>query len=93
MADAKRSKRFCAVPGCENTLSKHNRAGVCVTHTHAPGLCACPKCSGFSVRRAEPSVRSGVRVVHMDRHSPVNSGEFQKVSVSLPLEPWLRGEA
>jgi hypothetical protein len=93
MADAKRSSRFCAVPGCEHTLSKHNRAAVCVVHTHAPGLCRCPRCAGTVLRRLEPQDRPGVRSVSVARFSAVNSGETATLRVSLPCEPWLRGDA
>jgi hypothetical protein len=93
MADAKRSTRFCAVPGCEHTLSKNNRAGVCVVHTHAPGLCQCATCGRTGVRRLEPQDRPGVRSVSVARFSAVNSGETATLRVSLPLEPWLRGDA
>jgi hypothetical protein len=93
MADAKRSTRFCAVAGCENTLSKFNRAGVCMVHSHAPGLCRCPQCAGLTVTRAEPVAREGVRIVTVASHVPVSSGGVPRLRVSLPCEPWLRGGA
>lgn len=93
MSNAKRSTRFCAVQGCENTLSKHNRAGVCVNHAHAPGLCRCAKCDGVSVRRLDAMSRPGVRSVIVARYSAVNSGDTPALRVSLPCEPWLRGDA
>ncbi len=81
------------MPGCENTLSKYNRAGVCVVHAHAPGLCLCPKCAGTAVRRAEAPARDGVRSVTVASHIAVSSGGVPTIRVSLPCEPWLRGGA
>jgi hypothetical protein len=92
MADAKRSRRFCTVPGCQNTLSKHNRSGVCVNHTHAPGLCRCVQCAGTGVRRADPIARAGVRSVTVASHIAVTSGGVPTIRISLPCEPWLRGQ-
>jgi hypothetical protein len=91
MADAKRSKRFCAVPGCGLTLSKHNRMGVCQVHNHAPGLCQCTKCGGTGVSRAAPVAREGVRSVVVPRFSSIAFEGERTLRVSLPCEPWLKG--
>ena len=93
MAGAKRSTRFCAVQGCENTLSKYNRAGVCMVHAHAPGLCLCANCAGTGVRRVEAPARDGIRSVTVASHIAVSSGSVPTIRVSLPCEPWLRGGA
>jgi hypothetical protein len=94
MANARRSRRFCTVPGCEHSLSKFNRSGVCMVHIHAPGLCQCPTCLGVAgVRRVAPVGRAGVRSVEVAGYSPVSSGNVPKMRVSLPCEPWARGDA
>lgn len=89
----KRARPICAVPGCGLALSKKNASGVCVTHAHAPGLCRCPKCTATGVRRAEAKARAGVRSVSVASHIAVSSGGVPQMRVSLPCEPWLRGEA
>jgi len=89
----KRERRLCAVPGCGQPLSNKNLSGVCMTHLHEPGLCRCPRCIKTSVRRGEPIARPGVRHVSVSSHFAVHSGGAPTVFVSLPCEPWLRGEA
>jgi hypothetical protein len=93
MGEARRSTRFCAVAGCENTLSKFNRAGVCMVHNHAPGLCQCTKCGGTGVSRSGPVAREGVRTVTVAGPVSYSSGSVSRIRVSLRREPWLRGDA
>lgn len=94
MSNARRSTRFCAVPGCENTLSKFNRTAVCMAHVHQPGLCQCPQCQGQpGARRQSPVSRPGVRSVTVASNIAVGSGGVPMTRVSLPCEPWLRGDA
>lgn len=91
---AARQRPNCAVPGCGNALSVKNASGVCPTHLHSAGFCACALCVDLSAPgRSTSEARDGVRTVNVARYSAVNSGEAQMTRVSLPCEPWLRGDA
>lgn len=81
------SRRWCKYPGCEAQLHSRNHSGLCVLHTHAEGICGCPKCSGTGIRRKVAAEREGIRQAEVP-YATSNSGVPGVAKVSLAREPW-----
>jgi hypothetical protein len=89
-----RPVRHCGFPGCGARLNPNAPGyghGVCKAHRHAQDFCLCVKCAGQRKRPREVSP-DALRVVDVPAFSGY-SRVGETVRVSLPREPWMRGDA
>lgn len=75
----------CNFPGCANYVWTGSTSGMCPSHIHKAGFCACKRCADLPAPRA---ARPGIRQVELPRFDTHSGHDQGRIIVSLPAEPW-----